>query len=138
MTPAPAKTIARPIADAVGITGSLLCALHCLIVPLSLVFGPIQSLVIVDDELFHRALLWVLLPAAGLAFGIGCRQHRDPGVLVLGTVGLLTMTAALTIAHDALGESGERLFAIGAAGLLVAAHVRNFRLCRADARDPCC
>ena len=61
MTPAPAKTIARPIADAVGITGSLLCALHCLIVPLSLVFGPIQSLAIVDDELFHRALLLSLI-----------------------------------------------------------------------------
>ena len=120
----------RPVADLVGLTGSALCAAHCLIVPASLVFGQIGPLARVDDDVFHGILLWVVVPAAILAFGIGCLDHKDRGVLALGAVGLVSLTAALTVLHDVLGESGERVVAIFASGLLIAAHVRNFRLCR--------
>jgi len=128
----------RQIADAVGVTGSMLCALHCLIVPITLVFGQIGPLSMVEDEFYHRALLFVVVPAAVLALGIGCRSHRDRWVLLLGLAGLLTLTAALTTLHDLAGESGERAAALLASALLVTAHVRNFRLCRRSAceQDP--
>jgi hypothetical protein len=130
MTSMTGNALVRPIADTVGLTGSVLCALHCLIVPISLVFGQIGPLSLVEDEFFHRILLSAVVPAAVLAFGIGCWNHRDPWVLVLGAVGLISLTAALTVLHDVLGENGERSAAILASGLLIAAHVRNFRLCR--------
>ena len=124
----------REIADAVGIMSSMLCALHCLIVPMTLLFGPIGALSLVEDEFYHRALLFFVVPAAVFAFGIGCRSHRDRWVLMLGLAGLLTLTAALTVLHDLVGENGERGGALLASGLMVVAHVRNFRLCR---RSPC-
>ena len=133
MTSTNEGAVVRPIADVVGLTGSVLCALHCLIVPITLVFGQVGPLALVEDEFFHRVLLVVVVPSAVLAFLIGCRQHRDRAVLILGSLGLILLTAALTILHDPLGENGERVAAILASGSLIAAHVRNFRLCRRDA-----
>ena len=135
MTPTNAVDRVRPVADAVGLTGSVLCALHCLIVPVSLLFGPTGPVSLVEDEFFHRVLLWVVVPAALLAFTIGCLAHKDRWVLLLGSVGLVSLTAAFTVLHDVLGEAGERWAAILASGLLIGAHVRNFRLCRAGTCD---
>ncbi|MEM9174382.1 MAG: MerC domain-containing protein [Myxococcota bacterium] len=127
-----ARVSTRPLADLVGIVGSTLCALHCLIVPISLVVGPIGLLSAVQDEFFHRALLFIVVPAAALAFTTGCLQHRDRRVFFLGVGGLLLLTASLTVLHDWIGENGERIAALTAAALLITAHVRNFRLCRSD------
>ena len=130
----------RPLADAVGVTGSVACAMRCLIVPLSLVFGQVAPTSFVDDEVFHSALLWLVIPAATLALSLGCRIHRDRTVLLLGSLGLIALTLALTVLHDLLGESEERVTAIAASMPLIAAHVRNFRLCRNDTCDqeePC-
>ena len=124
---------ARSVADVVGVVGSALCALHCMIVPLSLVVGPMGPLALVEDEIFHRVMLWVVVPAAALAFSTGCLQHRDRRVSWMGGIGVVCLTASFTVLHDLLGENGERIVATASAGLLIAAHVRNFRLCRAGA-----
>lgn len=124
------ENLVRPVADFVGIAGSALCALHCLIVPISMVSGQVVSAFVVDEFFFHNMLLFVLAPTAVLAFGIGCFNHKDRWVLGLGAVGLISLTAALTVLHDILGENGERTVGILASGCLIAAHWRNFRLCR--------
>ena len=129
------NTSARSIADVVGCTGSVICALHCLIVPISLIFGPIGQVVVMEEEVFHRVLLWVLIPAAVVAFRIGCLEHKDKWVLVLGTTGLISLTLAFTVLHESLGETAERWGAVLAAVLLIGAHVRNFRLCRSSVCD---
>ena len=123
----------RPLVDAIGIVSSLLCAVHCLVVPGVLVMGPVMRLVHVDDEVFHFALLWVVLPAALIAFTIGCFDHKDRLVAILGGVGLLVMLAAFMILHEVLGESGERVAVTIASVLLIAAHARNYHLCRMGA-----
>ncbi|MHA7835888.1 MAG: MerC domain-containing protein [bacterium] len=131
--PSPKNAPARSIADLVGVVGSGLCALHCMIVPTSLVVGPLAPLRFLEDGTFHHNLLWLVAPAAVLAVSIGCLQHRDRLVLWMGTIGLSTLIAAFTILHDSSGENGERLLTMASAGILVAAHVRNFRLCRSIA-----
>jgi len=133
MTARDRKARVRPFADVVGFTGSVLCALHCLVVPVALVSGAIGPIPRLDDERFHLVLLWVVLPAALIAFGFGCREHKDRWVFALGVVGLVTMTAAFTTLHEAIGESGERIAAMFASTLLIAAHLRNFHLCRMGA-----
>ena len=112
---------ARPLADVVGIVGSALCALHCLIVPITLLVGPIVPLGFAEDERIHQALVWIVLPAATLAFATGCLQHRDRRVFVLGMLGLALLLASITLGHDLLGENGERVIAVAAALLLIAA-----------------
>ena len=84
------------------------------------------------DESFHLAMLWVILPAAIVAFGIGCWRHKDRRVLALGIIGLTGIVMAATVLHDIVGETGERIVTVISAAILVSAHVRNFRLCRAS------
>ena len=72
------------------------------------------------------------LPAATLAFGHGCWQHKDHWVLLLGLLGLYSAVAE---PHDLIAEIGERFVTVGSAGILIAAHLRNFGRCRADDCD---
>ncbi len=89
----------------------------------------------VTDERFHRMLLWAILPASMLAFGLGCWRHKDHGVLLLGVLGLLGLSSSVAAPHDLIGEIGERFLTVGSAGLLIAGHLRNFKRCRADDCD---
>lgn len=124
--------------DTLGLAGAAVCAAHCLVGPLLLVAGPSVAAVVVPDEAFHRAMLWVVIPSAVLAFTIGCRRHRDVLTGVLGGVGLLAFVLAVTWLHDLIGEDGERLVTLASAGLLSLGHHRNFRLCRTAACAGAC
>ncbi len=127
---------ARSVADGIGILGSAACAIHCVATPLLLVAGAALPAWVGSDESFHRAMLWLVVPASTLAFGLGCRRHRDRWVLVLGVLGLLGLTLGAMAAHTLMGdhaEQGERVVTLVSAALLIAAHVRNVRGCRADA-----
>ena len=123
------------MADGVGLVGSAVCALHCVAAPLLLVAGTTLPASFVADEAFHRMLLWVILPAAVLAFGLGCWQHKDRWVLGLGVVGLAGLACSAAVSHALIGETGERVVTLASAGILIAAHVRNFRRCRAVGCD---
>ena len=70
-----------------------------------------------------------------MAFSLGCREHRDAWVLALGAIGMLGILLAATVLHDVLGESGERAATLAAAVVLISAHFRNYRLCRASRCD---
>ncbi|MCG8588026.1 MAG: MerC domain-containing protein [Proteobacteria bacterium] len=125
----------RSLADGIGIVGSALCALHCIAAPVLLVAGTTLPAAFMTDESFHEMLLWTILPAAILAFGLGCWRHKDRGVLLLGVLGLVGLSSSVAAPHDLIGEFGERFLTLGSAGLLIAAHLRNFRRCRADDCD---
>ena len=122
-------------ADVVGAVSSSLCALHCVILPLSLVLGTALPLTLMGEESFHLGLLCLVVPAGAVAFGLGCREHRDARVLALGVTGMLGILLAATVLHDVIGESGERAATLIAAVVLISAHVRNYRLCRASKCD---
>lgn len=122
----------RTIADGLGVIGATACALHCVALPVLLVLGTTVPTVFFLEEGFHKTMLWLVVPSAVLAFAIGCWQHRDRRVLLLGALGLGGMVLAGTILHDLLGETGERVVTLVSAGFLIAAHYRNFKLCRSD------
>ncbi len=121
----------RPLADGIGLVGSAACALHCLAAPALLVAGTALPASFLADETFHERLLWVILPAAILAFGLGCGRHKDRWVLLLGVLGLIGLSASVAVPHDPMDEHGERMVTLAAAAVLLTAHLRNFRLCRA-------
>ena len=121
----------RSFADGIGIVGSAVCALHCIAAPVLLVVGTTLPASFATDESFHHMLLWTILPAAMLAFGLGCRQHEDRGVLLLGVFGLFGLSSSFAATHALIGGFGERVVTVGSAAILIAAHLRNFRLCRA-------
>ncbi|MEM9057490.1 MAG: MerC domain-containing protein [Pseudomonadota bacterium] len=120
----------RGVADWLGIFASGACALHCLLVPALLVAGLALPGPLASDEVFHEAVLRVIVPVSIVAFGIGCWRHKDRWVLGLAAVGVAGMVAAVTVLHDVAGENGERAATLLSAVCLIAAHYRNFRLCR--------
>ena len=122
----------RNVADWLGIAASTACGVHCVILPTLLVTGTVLPASVLGDEGFHQAMLWMILPAAIVAFGIGCWRHKDRWVLTLGILGLTGMVLAAAVLHDLVGEAGERVATMLSADVLVAAHVRNFRLCRSS------
>ena len=122
----------RTIADWFGIAASSACAMHCILVPTLLVTGTVLPATVLGDESFHQAMMWVILPAAIVAFGIGCWRHKDRWVLALGMIGLTGMVLSVAVLHDVTGEVGERIVTLLSAAVLVAAHYRNFQICRSS------
>ncbi|MEM9554499.1 MAG: MerC domain-containing protein [Acidobacteriota bacterium] len=122
----------RKIADGLGIVGSAACALHCITIPVLLVLGATVPTMFLTDESFHTSMLWLVVPSAVVAFALGCRRHKDRWVLLLGAVGVVGMVLSGTALHDLAGETVEKLVTVASAALLITAHWRNFKLCRAD------
>ena len=120
----------RSVADWLGIAASTACGVHCILLPALLVTGTVLPASFLGDESFHRAMLWVILPTAILAFGIGCWRHKDRWVLALGMIGMTGMVLAAFVLHDIIGETGERIATVLSAGVLIVAHYRNYQLCR--------
>ncbi len=120
----------RAIADWFGIAASSACALHCLLIPTLLITGTVLPASLLGGEGFHLAMIWIILPAAMVAFGVGCWRHKDLWVFILGLVGVSGMVLSVAVVHDIAGESGERITTLLSAAILIVAHYRNFRLCR--------
>ncbi|MGB3942079.1 MAG: MerC domain-containing protein [Candidatus Manganitrophaceae bacterium] len=126
------KEKAQIALDRWGVLISGICLFHCLLTPLAIVLFPVVSLAFTTDESFHRTLLWLVLPTSVFAFSLGCFRHKDRGVLVLGSAGLIQMILAAHFGHDMLGEIGERIATSMGGMTLVLGHLRNYRLCRED------
>lgn len=125
----------RSLADGLGVLAATACALHCIAVPALLVLGTTVPTVLLTDERFHQAMLWLVVPSAIIAFGLGCWRHKDRWVLLLGALGVVGLVLSGTVLHDLLGEFAEKGGTLASAGLVISAHLRNFKLCRADS---CC
>ena len=126
----------RSIADGLGIFGSAACAIHCIAVPALLVLGTSLPAVFMGEG-FHKAMIWLVVPSAIVAFALGCWRHKDRWVILLGAVGVIGLVLSGTVLHDVVGEIGEKVATVVSAGILISAHVRNFKLCRAEPCDDC-
>ena len=116
--------------DRSAIVLSIICAVHCLAVPLAVVMMPMASTYWFADDHFHFLLLYLVLPTSTLAIGLGCRHHRTLKVIAWGSAGLGFLVLGALLGHDRLGELGEKGITLLGAVLVVLAHVHNFRLCR--------
>ena len=119
---------------AIGI--SLVCTVHCLLVPILLIAAPSAALLAPFDESVHRGLILLLLPTSLIGLALGCSQHRQWPIFFLGLAGLLVSIASVTVAHDILGETWEIVGTLSGAALICLSHVRSHRQCRADISDP--
>lgn len=121
---------ATGILDRSAIVLSVICAMHCLAVPLSVAIVPMASTYWFAGEHFHFLLLYLVLPTSALAICLGCRRHRTFRVIAWGSAGLGLLVVGALLGHDRLGELGEKGLTLLGAGFVVLAHVHNFRLCR--------
>ena len=121
----------QKIIDNLGITISSVCAIHCVLLPAIFLIAPYSF---IASHEFHEALIYFILPCALVAFVLGCRKHKDTKVAVLGTLGIILLTAALLIHDVHHGDQNNEeltsiLITICGSILLVVSHLRNRKLC---------
>ncbi|MBR8844402.1 MULTISPECIES: MerC domain-containing protein [Pseudoalteromonas] len=113
--------------DKAAIGLSMLCLVHCLILPfLLLVLPPFAGLLALSDEAFHEWLLIAVIPISVLALGFGYVRHKSGLVVGLGLVGCTLLVLATILAE----QGGETLFTVLGSILISYAHLRNYALRR--------
>ncbi|MGK0400649.1 MAG: hypothetical protein ACJASJ_000802, partial [Candidatus Azotimanducaceae bacterium] len=100
---------AMPYLDRIGVFLSATCLLHCLTLPVLLTIAPITQTGLMDEQTFHLVLLWFILPVSLIALGIGCRQHKDLIIVLLGGTGLSLLLFAGLLGHTYLSPPTERV-----------------------------
>ena len=137
--------------DSLAISMSLICAVHCLLTPVLIALLPIISTTFWVHENFHLWMVFFVVPTTTLAVFMGCRQHKDKFVAILGLLGLACIVgvaiyqysfhvgqplagceACSVCAPQGSGSflNATTLFNCSGGLLLVCAHFRNYRLCR--------
>jgi len=109
--------------DGAAVGLSALCLVHCLALPL-LVAG-LPFLAQFSEGHLHVQMLVIVVPLSVVALGLGFRHHRQVWILLVGTLGMLTLYVGATLAHESLGLTADRIFTIVGAIVLATAHFYN-------------
>tara|TARA_B100000795_G_scaffold111235_1_gene82111 strand:+ start:383 stop:766 length:384 start_codon:yes stop_codon:yes gene_type:complete len=117
----------QKIMDSLGITLSSTCAVHCLFTPIAIILVPLFGVSILDNEYFHEAILYFILPTALIAITMGCRKHKDYKVAILAILGVLVLVG-VTVYHDKIGNI--ELWTLLGSSVLIVSHIRNYVLCQ--------
>lgn len=116
--------------DRAAIGLSLVCVIHCLLTPIAIVMLPALGATFLEDEMFHYAILFLVLPTSLFALGLGCRQHRRLEIVVIGLSGLFVLFLILIFGEELIGELGEKVSTVAGTAIIAFAHVRNYKLCQ--------
>jgi len=120
-------------ADKFSITLSVVCACHCLILPVIISLAPTLAALNLDDERFHFWMVAVVLPISVYGLTLGCKKHKRYQLLILGFVGLSLLISALLLEDllDALHFMliNEKSLTLLGAIFLATGHWFNYRLC---------
>ena len=120
----------QSISDKTAIGLSLLCAVHCLALPLLFSLLPSAIALQLKNEAFHYWMLFAVLPISIYALTLGCKQHKQTNLLIVGLLGLAIMLLAASLPEAILGEVGEKALTLIGAMLVAYGHFRNYRLCK--------
>ncbi len=127
----PPRAVASPVLprrqrllDGFAVAASLLCLIHCLLLPLLLIAIPLLATMLAVPEAFHAVAFAVAVPTSLLALGGGYRRHRSRGPATMAIVALTLLSIG---AFAIKGEIVERIVTSVGAILLAAAHLLNWR-----------
>lgn len=129
------KEVTQRLFDRLAIGASVICAIHCIALPVILAMFPALVVMPVEEHSFHQLLVWFVLPSSLLAVSLGCSRHKDRIVLIGCVIGLSVIVLTAWFGHDLLGETGEKMATLTGAVILSVVHWRNYKLCRKDNCD---
>lgn len=119
------------LGDKTAISLSLLCLVHCLLVPVFLIAVPsLGAFWFLEHDTFHLLLLYFVVPIGLVALMMGYRHHRRGYVLAIGVLGLIVLGSISILGHEIIGEKLETLLTILASCLIIIAHIKNLKLRR--------
>lgn len=119
------KLLARINWDALGISASLACAIHCAILPLFLSSLPLFGVNIIENMGFEIGMIVLAFCIGAISLHHGRKKHHHKKLpLLLFSLGIIFL-----IAKQAW-HNYEIWLLIPAVILIVGAHFLNYRLCR--------
>ena len=117
-----------PCADALGITASVICMIHCVALPFLIMLAPAFSSQFMHDDRTHYFLAFFVATFCLLAIIPGYRRHYHKPVLFMMVSGLALVLFA-TFGCSCCPAASYEIPVITVGNLLVvAAHMRNRRL----------
>lgn len=116
--------------DKLAITLSVLCAIHCLALPLIAVVLPSILAMPFAEESFHFWLMVIVVPVSVYALTLGCKQHKRYRIVALGAVGLSILIVTAIAGERYLTEMQEKIFTLIGVTIIALGHFWNFHLCR--------
>ncbi len=125
--PASTSSLRARVLDKIGVSVSLLCLVHCLVLPFALVGLSAWGTAGLWNTLVHTSIAVLAIPAAVLTALPGYREHRRVQVPVLLLGGALVLGLSLLL-HDVIGENGHVAATVVGSLLLLTGHVQNYRL----------
>jgi hypothetical protein len=137
-TPPPPATPHRfpALVDRVGATASLLCAVHCALLPFVLALLPLIGLEFLAGHTFERIFVACAAALAGASIVVGYRRHRHPLALFLAVPGiaLLVFGVAIDINLHLLIHTAS---VVSGGALVASAHLTNLLLAHRYSCTPC-
>lgn len=127
------QTRIQKFTDYTSLSLAGICVVHCFLLPVALILFPVVGSTFLFEEIFHELMLFLVIPASVVAISLGCRQHKDFSVIMLGVLGLCFL---LIGAFATTGYQESVLTLVGAL-IMASGHLRNFRLCRKDGCGHC-
>ncbi|MCR6720183.1 MAG: MerC domain-containing protein [Chitinophagaceae bacterium] len=111
--------------DALGITASVACAIHCAVLPLFASVVPLFGVNIVHNVAFEAIMVGIAVMIGGYSFYHGYhRHHHSLWPFALFLLGISLLVVKLFVAHY------ETWLLIPAVLLIVISHYLNYRMCR--------
>jgi len=135
--------------DRVGILLSLLCTVHCILLPVATLLLP-WSNHFTNSVTFHWLIAAIVVPVGLFAFVRGYMAHRRMWVIVTGVAGIALLVMGLLLpeghlfvfdhSHHSFGSehdhntffNQEGLLTLIGSLVLVIAHIGNLRSCHHD------
>lgn len=111
--------------DKAAVLLSGLCLVHCLALPVLVVFLPFLSEL--SDGHLHAQLLVFVIPVSVFAFAVGFRRHRNWTVIGAGVLGMAVLAIGGTYVHSHYGLAADRALTICGSIILAVAHFFNSR-----------
>jgi hypothetical protein len=125
-----ARAGARGVAvwvDRVGATASLLCAVHCVLLPFVLALLPLFGLAFLGGDLFERVFVTCAALLASISILTAYRRHRRAHALLLMVPGIVLLLMGVAINLD-VHVALHTLCEVSGGSLLASAHVANLVL----------
>jgi tetrahydromethanopterin S-methyltransferase subunit C len=111
--------------DALGITTSLLCAIHCAVLPLLLTSLPLFGINIIHNNFFEAGMIALAFSIGSLALFHGYkRHHHRPLPLFIFSTGFIFLVL------KEIFLSYEIVLLVPAVLLILTGHFFNYRFCR--------
>lgn len=134
----PTAKVPHPLLDRLGATGSLVCAVHCALLPMLIALLPSLGIAVWLGEGFERGFVTFATLLGIFTLAWGYRRHRVIRALSLLVPGLLVLWVGVLYAplHHALVPHAVTMTLGGT--LVGMGHLANLRLNHSHVHDATC